>query len=61
MVMKKRAGLVPAPRWPVFLVACLAVNRPTFRRLERNLGLSSAVGANYIVHFSWLSVVSVHN
>lgn len=36
----------------VLLEAVPAVDRPALSRLEWNLGLSSTVGANYIVHFA---------
>ena len=43
---------------PVLLEAFPAVNRPTFGRLERNLGLNSTVGADRVVHFSGFAAVT---
>ena len=63
--LKGLIGLVPVP-WLVLLEAIPAVNRPTLGRLERNLGLSSAIGAGRVVHLSRfaavaaLPLVSVH-
>jgi hypothetical protein len=59
------AGLEPVPRL-VLLKAIAAVYRPALGRLERHLGLGSAVGANGVMHFTGfaavaaLSLVSVH-
>jgi hypothetical protein len=63
------ASLIPVLRL-VLGVAVPAINRPALSRLERDLGLASAIGAFYIVHLAWPiipgapvaapSVVSVH-
>ncbi len=47
-----RKHLEPAWR-SVLLITILAVHRPSFRRLERYLCLSAAVGAFHGVHLPW--------
>jgi len=48
-------GSVPAfAGWPVLLVAFPAVDRPALGWLERNSGLSSAIGASRWVHLARL-------
>ena len=51
------AGLIPAARRPVLLVALLAVDRPALSGLERYFALLSAVAADRLVHLAGASVV----
>jgi len=48
-------GLVPC--WPVLLVAFLAVNWTSFRWLERNFCLFSALGTCNLVHLAWTAII----
>lgn len=50
-------GLV-SPRWPVLLIAFLAVHRSRAVGLEGHLRLLAAVGADHIVHFPGPAVES---
>jgi len=54
---KKDGFLEPFSLRLVLLVTILAIDRPSFGRLEWYLCLNSAFGASHIVHLSW-SVVS---
>jgi len=48
--------LVALSRWPVLLVALLAINRPICIWHKGNLSLLAAIGTNCFMHFSWASV-----
>src|SRR4030042_2054735 len=52
-----RCRLEPS-RWPVLLITLSAVHRSSFRRLERDLGVSSAVGTLHVMHFPWAGTES---
>lgn len=43
---------VALSRWPVLLVALLAINWPVLIRLKRNLGLLATIATNCIMHLS---------